>query len=205
VYRLSSLLPHGSARRDDITRATSSSSVGRWLARGDLVLLHPGVVGLPDRAADWLVRAEAACLWAGGPLSHLSALTATGLVGPSAGALHVTVPVDRLPRGSGAVIAHLSARRLVTVRSGRLEATEPARSLVDAWGWPHVPRRNSTVVHESAVVRQAVIGASGPELFVPRRCGPSPTAAPCIRADDRWSNRSTWWLPVARAGARSPS
>jgi hypothetical protein len=65
VYRLSSLPPHGAARRDDITRA-------------------------------------------------------------------VTVPVDRLPRGSGAVIAHRSARRLVTVRSGRLEATEPARSVVDA-------------------------------------------------------------------------
>jgi hypothetical protein len=83
VYRLSPLPPHGAARRDDITRATSSSSLGRWLARGDLVLLHPGVVALPDRAADWFVRAEAACLWAGGPLSHLSALTATGLVGPS--------------------------------------------------------------------------------------------------------------------------
>lgn len=112
---------------------------------------------MPGRAADWLVRAEAACLWAGGPLSHLSALMATGLVGPSAGALHVTVPVERLPRGAAAVIAHRSQRRVVTVRCGRLEMLEPSRSLVDAWSWSHAPRRNSDAVKEAALVRQAAI------------------------------------------------
>ncbi|TFV74264.1 DUF559 domain-containing protein [Blastococcus sp. CT_GayMR20] len=157
MHRLTSLLPHGVARRQDVTRATSSSSVGRWLARGDLVLLHPGVVALPDRAADWPVRAEAACLWAGGPLSHLSALTATGLIAPSSGPLHVTVSVKASPRGAKHVLAHRSDRRVTTIRCGRLEALEPCRSLVDAWAWSHVPRRNADARKETAVVRQVAI------------------------------------------------
>jgi hypothetical protein len=114
-------------------------------------------VALPDRAVDWPVRAEAACLWAGGPLSHLSALTATGLVVPSAGPVHVTVPADVSPRGAGHVLAHRSRRRVVTIRWGRLEALEPCRSLVDAWAWAHAPRRNADARKEAAIVRQAAI------------------------------------------------
>ena len=157
MHRLTSLLPDGLARRVDLTRATSSSSVSRWLATGDLVLLHPGVVVLPDRAADWTVRARAAGLWAGGPLSHLSALTAAGLVVSPDGPLHVTVPVDRCPRNTSTVIAHRSARRLVTVRCGSLEVVELTRSLVDAWSWAHAPRRNPGARREVALVRRAVI------------------------------------------------
>jgi hypothetical protein len=112
---------------------------------------------LPNRASDWVVRAEAACLWSKGPLSHLSALTAAGLVAPSAGPLHVTVPVELSPRGAAPVIAHRSKRRAVTIRCGRLEVLDPSRSLVDAWSWSHAPRRNSDAVNEAAVVRQAAI------------------------------------------------
>lgn len=114
-------------------------------------------MALPDRAVSWGIRAEAACLWAGGPLSHLSALTAAGLVVPSAGPLHVTVPIEVCPRGAGDVIAHRSKRRMVTIRCGRVEALELSRSLVDAWAWSHAPRRNSEARKEAAIVRQAAI------------------------------------------------
>jgi hypothetical protein len=147
---------------------SSSSSVGRWLGRGELVLLYPGVLALPDRAADWSVRAHGAMLWSGGPLSHISALTAAGLVGPTVGALHLTVPVERCPRGTADVIAHRSERRPVTIRRGSLDAVEPTRSLVDAWAWAHSPTRNSAAVSDRAAVRQAVIeGVRSHGLRVP--------------------------------------
>ncbi|WP_143030377.1 hypothetical protein [Blastococcus aurantiacus] len=79
------LHPHGVARRADVVAATSTSTVGRWLARGDLQVVAPGVVALPDRVARWVDRARAATLYADAPLSHLSALTAAGLVRPTAG------------------------------------------------------------------------------------------------------------------------
>jgi len=157
VHRLTSLLPDGLARRADLTRTTSSSSVSRWLADGDLVLVHPGVVALPDRAADWRVRASAAVLWTGGPLSHLSALVAAGLVTAPDGPVHVTVPLDRCPRDDSSVIAHRSGRRLVTIRCGRLEVVEPTRSLVDAWSWAHAPQRNPSAGREAPLVRRALI------------------------------------------------
>jgi hypothetical protein len=157
VHRLPSLLPDGLARRADLTRTTSSSSVSRWLADGDIVLVHPGVVALPHRAADWHVRASAAVLWTGGPLSHLSALVAAGLVTAPDGPVHVTVPLDRCPRDDSSVIAHRSWRRLVTIRCGRLEVVEPTRSLVDAWSWAHAPRRNPLAGRETAVTRRALI------------------------------------------------
>jgi hypothetical protein len=106
VHELSILLPHGAARRDEVTLATSSSSVTRWLADGDLVLPHPGVVALPGRAQEWEVRARAATLWARGPLSHQSALVQLGLLPCDTGPIHVTVPADRWPRGSDGVLAH---------------------------------------------------------------------------------------------------
>jgi hypothetical protein len=157
VHRLTTLLPEGAARRGDVRRMSSSSSVARWLGRGDLVVLRPGVLALPDRAAEWSVGAYGAMLWAAGPLSHFSALVAAGLLGPFDGPLHVVVPVDRCPRGATDVIVHRSDRRLVTIRRGSLEAVEPTRSLVDAWAWAHSPGRNPTAVPEQAAVRQAVI------------------------------------------------
>ncbi|SCX49014.1 Transcriptional regulator, AbiEi antitoxin, Type IV TA system [Klenkia marina] len=106
MHALSSLLPHGAARRDEVTLAASSSSVTRWLADGDLVLPHPGVLALPGRIREWDVRARAATLWAHGPLSHQSALVHLGLLPRDTGPIHVTVPADRWPRGSDDVLAH---------------------------------------------------------------------------------------------------
>jgi hypothetical protein len=157
VHRLATLLPKGVAHRSDLTRATSASSVTRWLRRGDLVPLLPGVLALPDRADEWAVRARGAAIWADAPLSHLSALTAAGLVAPTAGPLHVTVPPERLPRGTADVIVHRSSRRLTTIRCREMEVVEPARSLVDAWAWAHTPARNPLAQVETALVRRAVI------------------------------------------------
>ena len=118
MHQLAALLPDFVGLRNEVAGATSTSSVSRWLARGDLVLVQPGVVALPDHSADWAVRARAAMLWTGGYLSHLSALYAAGLVTAADGPVHVTVPVARYPRGGSGVIAHRSDRRLVTVRCG---------------------------------------------------------------------------------------
>jgi hypothetical protein len=157
VHQLTALLPDSVGLRSDIARVTSPSTVSRWLARGDLVLLQPGVVALPERASDWAVRAHAAALWTGGPLSHLSALHAAGLVTAPHGPVHVTVPVGRYPRGGSQVIAHRSDRRLTTVRYGMFEAVASERSLVDAWAWAHSPKRNPRGPEEIPIARRAVI------------------------------------------------
>nr|WP_239523946.1 DUF559 domain-containing protein [Geodermatophilus normandii] len=156
---MAALLPHGAARRDRLTLATSSSSVSRWLARGDVLLLHPGVLALADRVGEWPVRARAAVLWARGPLSHLSALAVHGLAPVTSGPLHVTVPAGRWPRGVDGVIVHCTTRPLEPVAVAGLPALGAPRSLVDAWGWAASPRRNPRAEREMVVVRQAVIEA----------------------------------------------
>jgi len=153
------LLPHGVARRAEVAAVTSTGTVGRWLARGELLVVAPGVVALPDRAARWAVRARAATLYAGAPLSHLSALTAAGLARPTAGPLHVTVGLERCLRDAPDIHVHRSGRRLATIRCDGLDVVEPARSLVDAWSWAWSPVRNGRAAAEQPVVRQAVIEA----------------------------------------------
>ena len=157
MHQLTALFPDAVARRTDVVAATSSSSVSRWLARGDLVLVQPGVVALPQHSAHWAVRARAAMLWTGGYLSHLSALHAADLLTTPDGPVHVTVPVARCPRGGSGVIAHRSDRRLVTVRCGHFEVLQLERSLVDAWAWAHSPARNTRASREAPLVRRAVI------------------------------------------------
>ena len=159
MHRLDDLLPSGVARRIEVTTAASSSSVGRWLARGDLVLLAPGVLARAERATEWQVRARAAVLYADAPLSHISALTAAGLAPETPGPLHVTVPQERRPRDAEDVVVHRSRQRLVTIRAQGLEVVEPARSLVEAWAWAASPTRNPRCAGEQPVVRQALIEA----------------------------------------------
>lgn len=159
MHDLDRLLPHGTARRDRVTRATSSSSVSRWIADGQLVLVHPGVLALADRRQEWMVRARAAVLWAGGPLSHLSAVAAHQLVPQPAGPLHVTVPAARWPRGSDDVLVHRTTRPIPTVGVGGLPVVEAPRSLVDAWAWAAMAGRDQLAGREVPVVRRAVIEA----------------------------------------------
>ncbi|MGY1828148.1 DUF559 domain-containing protein [Blastococcus sp. SYSU DS0541] len=157
MHRLPTLLPDGVARRADVARASSASSVTRWLRRGDLVQLHPGVLVLPDRIGEWAIRSRAASLWADGPLSHLSAVTACGMTAPQPGPVHVTVPYERSPERRPDVVAHRTTRPLVTVRHGAVDVVEPVRSLVDAWAFAHSPGRNPRSRQEAPVVRQALI------------------------------------------------
>lgn len=157
--RPTDLLPHGVARRADVAAVTSTSTVGRWLARGDLLLVAPGVVALPERAGRWVERARAATLYADAPLSQLSALTAAGLVRRTAGPLHVTAGLGRCLRDAPDVVVHRSGCRPTTVRCDGLEVVEPARSLVDAWWWACSPARNGRATAERPLVRQAVIEA----------------------------------------------
>ncbi|MGY1778016.1 DUF559 domain-containing protein [Geodermatophilus sp. SYSU D00804] len=159
MHELAALLPHGAARRDRVTLATSSSSVSRWLTRGDVVLLHPGVLALADRVDEWPVRALAAVLWTRGPLSHLSALGLHGLAPARTGPVHVTVPADRWPRGSAGVVAHRTTLPMRPVRVSGLPVLGAARSLVDAWSWAASPRRNPLAAVDAPLVRQAVIEA----------------------------------------------
>ena len=168
MHALTELLPHGAGRRDEVTLASSSSSVSRWLHDGALVLALPGVVVLPDRAHEWGVRARAATLWARGPLSHLSALAAAGLTEPPPGPVHVTVPADRCPRGCHDVVVHRRASPIGPTE-GRVPARLPvARSLVDAWGWAH-SRRNPRAAGERPLVRQLLIdGVRRRETRVPQ-------------------------------------
>jgi len=157
VHTLTSLLPDGVARRDDVTLASSSSSVSRWLRDGDLVLAHPGVVVLADRAEAWGIRAMAASLWARGPLSHLSALAAAGLTAPPGWPIHVTVPADRWPRGGQDVVVHRTTLAMGPLEGAAPPRTPAARSLVDAWSWAHTSTRNPKAAHERPLVRQLVI------------------------------------------------
>jgi hypothetical protein len=159
VPRPVDLLPHGVARRADVAAASSTSTVGRWLASGRLLLVAPGVVALPDHAVGWIDRARAATLYADAPLSHVSALTAAGLVRRTAGPLHVTVGLERCLRDAPDVVVHRSGRRLATIRCEGLEVVEPSRSLVDAWSWAWSPVRNGRAAVERPMVRQAVIEA----------------------------------------------
>ena len=157
VHELTNLLPDGVARRDDVTLASSSSSVSRWLRDGDLVLSHPVIVVLPDRADEWTVRARAASLWARGPLSHLSAIAAARRTTPTDGPIHVTVPADRFPRGCPDVLVHRTGLPMGPTEGFAPPRLPMARSLVDAWGWAHTPRRNPRAGRERPLLRQLVI------------------------------------------------
>jgi hypothetical protein len=157
VHDLTRLLPHGVGSRVDLTLASSASSVARWTAEGRLLHLHPGVVVLPQVADDPRARARAATVWARGPLSHLSALAVWEVIASYPDTVHVTVPADRYPRGSGDVIVHRTTLALPVATVAGLPVVHLTRSLIDAWAWAHLRRRNSDAAAELPVVRQALI------------------------------------------------
>src|SRR5215218_4895249 len=135
VRDLAELMPEGVASRIDLTLASSTSSVARWTASGELLHVHPGVVMLPGAAEDPLARARAATLWAKGPLSHRSALTLWDVAPASDGLLHVTVPADRYPRRTSGVVVHRTTVHLPTTQVHGIPVMGLSRSLVDTWDW----------------------------------------------------------------------
>jgi predicted transcriptional regulator of viral defense system len=156
MHELEALIPDGAAARDAVTLASSVSSVKRWTAAGQLVLIHPGVVVLPHLADDLLTRARAANLWTKGPISHASALELWEMLTPAGGPLHVTVPADRFPRRSTGVVVHRTTLELPVTRLRGVQVTTLPRSLVDAWDWAH--RSSKGRPHGGiAQARQAVI------------------------------------------------
>lgn len=155
---LAELMPQGVATRIDLTLSSSSSSVARWTASGDLVQIHPGVVMLPGLVDDPLARARASTLWSQGLLSHLSALSLWDVVPPTGGPVHVTVPADRSPRRTTGVVVHRTTLPMTCTRIRDVPVTGLGRSLVDAWDWEHRKRRRGPT-GRPAMVRQAVIEA----------------------------------------------
>lgn len=151
--------PRGVAGRADVAELSGSTSVQRWLDRGRLVELHPGVVALSRRAPEWAVRAEAALVWTGGALSHASALIAHGLMTKDLAPLHVTVPAGRTPRDRSSVVVHRTCGRLRLAATHGLLVTTLTASLVDAWSWAHAPGWNPRAPRDVAAARQAVIAA----------------------------------------------
>ncbi|WP_346622581.1 hypothetical protein [Blastococcus montanus] len=123
-----------------VSASASARSVGRWLATGRLVQLHPGWVTTPEFAEDWTVRAYAATGYVRGPLSHMSALAVHGVVDNRVTRLDVTVAGERRLRSSRWLRVHRSRIPTAVVRVRGLPATTLARSLIDTWGDAHRAR-----------------------------------------------------------------
>jgi REase_MTES_1575 len=132
-------------------------SIGRWLASGRLIRLHPGWVTVPELAGDWTVRADAATGYSGGPLSHMSALGVHQIVDTEVTRLQVTVSGERRVRSSRSLQVHRSRNALEVTRARGLPATSVARSLIDVWGDSH---RTRAVRGYDGVVREAFLRAT---------------------------------------------
>jgi hypothetical protein len=130
--------------------------VGRWIAAGRLVRLHPGWVTVPELADDWTVRAHAAAGYAVGPLSHMSALAAHRAVDVEVTRLDVTVPGARRVRSSRWLRVHRSQAPMATVRARGLPVTTLPRALVDTWGDAH---RKAALRGYDGVARGALLRA----------------------------------------------
>ncbi|MGY1836257.1 DUF559 domain-containing protein [Blastococcus sp. SYSU DS0510] len=137
-----------------LSQFVAPRTVGRWLAAGRLVLLHPGWVTVPELADDWTVRAYAAASYCGGPLSHWSALAAHGL-GEEYTRLDVTVPPGSRVRSSRSLSVHRSRMPFGLATARGLVATPVSRALVDTWGDAHraTAMRASPGLARAAVLR----------------------------------------------------
>jgi hypothetical protein len=111
------------------TRTTSTTalsttvgdrSIGRWIASGRLVRLHPGWVTIPEPADDWTVRAHAVAGYPGGPLSHISALALHRVIDAEVTRLHR----DRVRRAAGAKLPVAAGAPQPESRGGRVTAAE---------------------------------------------------------------------------------
>jgi very-short-patch-repair endonuclease len=154
---LALLGPNRTATTAAVAAASSPRSVGRWIASGELVRLHPGWVTVADLAEDWTVRAHAATGYAQGPLSHMSALAVHGVVENEVTRLNVTVTGRRKLRSSRWLRIHRTRNPFAVVRTRGLPATPIARALVDTWGDAH---RTSAMRGFDHVARAAVLRAT---------------------------------------------
>lgn len=147
-----------------LAATTGVRSVGRWISTGRLVRLHPGWVTLPELADDWTVRAHAATTYAGGALSHMSALAVHRVVDTEVTRLDVTVTPDRRARTSRWVRVHRSRIPFRVVQARGLPATTVARALVDTWGDAH---RHRALRGFDGVAREALLRATRERRVTP--------------------------------------
>jgi hypothetical protein len=158
VHDLLALLgPTRTASTTSLSAIVGVRSIGRWVASGRLVRLHPGWVTVPELADDWTVRCHAASGYAGGPLSHITALALHELVDNEVTKLHVTVPGERRLRSSRWLRVHRSRTAVEVVRARGLAVTPVAHSLIDTWGDAH---RAGATRGFAGVAREAVLRAT---------------------------------------------
>jgi hypothetical protein len=124
---------HGVVARKQVEEAgLSSRTIERWVGKGRLHRIHPGVYALGHDAITVRGRWMAAVL-ASGPgavLSHRSATALWSIWGSGAGEIHVTVP--RKSRSQLAIQRHFSALPSdeVTTHDG-IPVTSAARAVLD--------------------------------------------------------------------------
>lgn len=124
---------HGIVARAQVEGAgLSSETIDRWIRKGRLHRIHPGVYALGHDAITVRGRWMAA-VFASGPgavLSHRSATALWGVWGSGAGEVHVTVP--RKTRSRRSIHRHFGALPVdeVTNRDG-IPVTSAARSVLD--------------------------------------------------------------------------
>ena len=121
-------------RRQLIAAGIDRRAVDRRLARGLLIVRHPGVFDVGHRAPAPL-RAQTAALLAmrpGAALSHASAAALWGLSVRVDGAIHVTVPgvAGGNPAGVRAHRSTILTPADLRIRAG-LPVTDPARTMLD--------------------------------------------------------------------------
>ncbi len=157
THDLTALLgPTGVLPRAALEARTSRTSVRTWISTGRLLVPHPGVLVLPDRAGEDDTRAWAALGWTGGALSHVSALSALGITGYRQAWLHVTVPPARRLRSRRLLTVHRADVATVSSAAG-FATTTPVRALVDSWELAHRPRHLGAL---RSVVREALLRAT---------------------------------------------
>jgi very-short-patch-repair endonuclease/predicted transcriptional regulator of viral defense system len=123
------------ARRQLLAAGVSSQAVGRMIASGWLVRMHPGVyavAGIPHSPqAHWM-----AAVLAGGPralLSHASGAALWRIVDPIPGPVHVTTPGGRHRRRGIVFHRDPGLDRAATVNQ-RIRVTTPSRTILDLAG-----------------------------------------------------------------------
>jgi very-short-patch-repair endonuclease len=147
-------------------------TVARWVEAGHLRRLHPGVYAVPDAAANWRARLEAAVHATDGVVSHRSALALWDLA-PAGGPVHVTVEHTRSGRGSAGVVLHRTRDLRDTIRRiNGLPVSCVERAVVDSWGRPAGLSR--------ADVRAAAIAAVRRRLCLPRQLSDEVERRPCL-------------------------
>lgn len=146
--------PDGVIRSTELGGRVDRHTVARWVARGQLLRPHPGVLALPERFDEWRTGALAAVLATDGTLSHTSALAAWRR-GPREGLVHVSVPASRRALRSRGLVVH-RVQRIERDELGRLPVTPLPRAIVDTWGLAHSGLGTPRAVEQA---RAAVIDA----------------------------------------------